>query len=451
MIHTVKMPEQDAAWLNEILDLQIAILRFASELSSPIGAGGSELSERLSDRSEVDNNAEAITAWVVRKTGLFKHLSDFAEFNDTSAKGMLISQIAADMDLLKSSKPEGTLQIRLPRHTHSGWQLAVGRFLYQWYDTWSKRGLDYFLFVSRDPSQGRYSRQDFLENYVDSNPRLLSCPICDAGAYRNETTKGVYTSIDHFFPRSLYPHLALHPYNLLPMCPACNSGQAGQGDPQDGVGSISELNLPYRGQGLGERVYIRFDFRPLSEAAVESDAHALKLSFEVADGQDSALSKAIERFNAIYAIDERWNKPRSLTLIDEHAFRRIRQFLLSDVQRGEAVSDPKFLMGRLELLMALVQKEGVGRDPFAFATVWWLMWQIQQLERQGSNQFVGTVIEGIDCDELYREMSATGKPLLTELAYWACEQQKGFALLKEEVQKLRKRIPTPNTDVALDS
>src|SRR5205807_9918270 len=55
---------------------------------------------------------------------------------------------------------------------------------------------------------------------------------------------------DHFLPKSLYPHLACHPYNLIPICHTCNSSYKGPRDPFDDCnGSRRSLNpyiLPYR-------------------------------------------------------------------------------------------------------------------------------------------------------------------------------------------------------------
>ena len=57
------------------------------------------------------------------------------------------------------------------------------------------------------------------------------CVMCDAVAFRLAKSTPVaaetidyYTSIEHYFPKSIYPHLAIHPFNLIPICSAVNRG-----------------------------------------------------------------------------------------------------------------------------------------------------------------------------------------------------------------------------------
>lgn len=449
MIHTVKMPEQDAKWLQEILCLQLALLGIAVE--GAIGEDGSELRAGLNNIPEYTEHADEIADWVCRKwKTLFADLQTFAAHNDANAKVVLHCQISHDLDLLTS--PESAqLQAVFDKNAED-WKRAIGRFLYQWYDTWSKSGLDHYLFQTRSEQQGKYSRQDFVGSFIGENSHLYCCPICDAGAYRSETSKGVYTSIDHFFPRSRYPHLALHPYNLLPMCAACNSGEAGPRDPLANGQAVADLILPYHHRGIGGRTYIKIEFRPVMQdekAGGGNHQHALKISFQPAEASNEEESIAVEtirQFEAIYSVEARWNNERNLTLIDEHVFRRIRQFLFGDVQRGEPVNDPHFLRGRLQLLMALVDRESMGQDPFSFVSVWWLMWQVQRLESHKPLD----VNKEDECQEMYKALvDSQAEPIVSELSYWACEQQKGFEELRRRVAILEARVPVIGGEATL--
>lgn len=52
-----------------------------------------------------------------------------------------------------------------------------------------------------------------------------TCPYCnqhylETERFENGTTR---PALDHFFPESLYPHLAISLYNLIPSCTTCNS------------------------------------------------------------------------------------------------------------------------------------------------------------------------------------------------------------------------------------
>ena len=56
--------------------------------------------------------------------------------------------------------------------------------------------------------------------------KINVCPYCNRNYIYNYTdsNNNVYTTIelDHFFPISKYPYLALNPFNLIPVCRICN-------------------------------------------------------------------------------------------------------------------------------------------------------------------------------------------------------------------------------------
>lgn len=49
------------------------------------------------------------------------------------------------------------------------------------------------------------------------------CPYCNRSYIFTLKHGGTRSQYDHFFPKSLYPYLALSMYNLIPCCPVCNS------------------------------------------------------------------------------------------------------------------------------------------------------------------------------------------------------------------------------------
>ncbi len=51
----------------------------------------------------------------------------------------------------------------------------------------------------------------------------ISCPYCNSNIIVNvDTINGRRSQLDHFFPKTVYPALALCFYNLVPICPSCN-------------------------------------------------------------------------------------------------------------------------------------------------------------------------------------------------------------------------------------
>lgn len=59
------------------------------------------------------------------------------------------------------------------------------------------------------------------------------CPYCNADtvyAFEKGNHKKVASALDHFYPQSKYPFLALSLYNLVPVCSRCNSQMKGDAD-----------------------------------------------------------------------------------------------------------------------------------------------------------------------------------------------------------------------------
>ncbi len=75
-----------------------------------------------------------------------------------------------------------------------------------------------------------YRDSDDCQNYCDSF-RLGFCPYCNIVSVEVIKTKGLkgndrkqaLLQIDHFYPRSRHPYLALSFFNLIPGCGICNS------------------------------------------------------------------------------------------------------------------------------------------------------------------------------------------------------------------------------------
>ena len=59
---------------------------------------------------------------------------------------------------------------------------------------------------------------------------LGSCPYCNRNYIFSINKKSsVKAEIDHFYPKSIYPYLAISYFNLIPSCPTCNGFGAKEG------------------------------------------------------------------------------------------------------------------------------------------------------------------------------------------------------------------------------
>jgi hypothetical protein len=66
-------------------------------------------------------------------------------------------------------------------------------------------------------------RQTVLRAYIEAQRKisLKVCPGCD-GKPPSIADGVIHEDLDHFFPKSKYPFLSIHPLNLTPFCKDCN-------------------------------------------------------------------------------------------------------------------------------------------------------------------------------------------------------------------------------------
>lgn len=75
-----------------------------------------------------------------------------------------------------------------------------------------------------------YDSSNFPDSALVEDLNLCACPYCNRNFVKNIVVKqnaqsrdiSVRGQLDHFYPRSLYPYLAISRHNLIPCCPSCN-------------------------------------------------------------------------------------------------------------------------------------------------------------------------------------------------------------------------------------
>lgn len=122
----------------------------------------------------------------------------------------------------------------------------------------NKKGIDLhaevsclFQCIEKAFSNYGYDSSLFPKDEIQKDLNLTACPYCNRNfikVIKVTNRKGVEESgpkgqLDHFFPRSLYPYLAICKYNLVPCCPTCNgsSGKHNKDTRARGVVSPYEL------------------------------------------------------------------------------------------------------------------------------------------------------------------------------------------------------------------
>lgn len=420
MIHQVNASDQNTKMLRQIVDLQLNLLSLAAHESTENGIlSNLETSLRML-YAEVEQ-AQEVVQWITRLkrnseyNDVFSLLLEFAAHPDQIAKQTFVDNVRHDINLIYNPQ-QARLRVAIANDSPD-WQKAAKNYLLEFYEVLgTSSGFPAFLFQPQE-GQTKFHRWGFIDGFTSANPNLRLCAVCDSTLYRTTIGSRPYTSIEHFFPKSRYPHLAVHPFNLVPICPYCNSGAAGATDPfgDDKLGVLG-LILPYQtnkqSRGLSEQTYVSVD--PLHDR----EKHPFHLKILPNKNYPDAKT-LIANFERIYKVQERWN--REIDWIDQHVFRRITQFLMADVQSGNRLEDVAFLVDRLSILMAIVSKENLGQDPFGHATVWLLKYHIDSLQTSAENM-----------NEV---------PIYVALQEWAETQQERWQEYRDHANEVISRVP----------
>lgn len=144
------------------------------------------------------------------------------------------------------------------------------------------------------------------------------CPYCQRNyisSYEENNDEKTTADLDHFYPKSLYPFLALSLYNFIPSCQICNSRFKGNKDTRDSVypyeEGFDELGVKFRtskeviSEILGERYsdfYVKIDYENLKN---KEDVEKVKNSIENL-GLDRVYKKSHNQYiqNLLYNIEK---------------------------------------------------------------------------------------------------------------------------------------------------
>ena len=144
------------------------------------------------------------------------------------------------------------------------------------------------------------------------------CPYCQRNyisSYEENNDEKTTADLDHFYPKSLYPFLALSLYNFIPSCQMCNSRFKGNKDTRDSVylyeEGFDELGVKFKtskeviSEILGERYsdfYVKIDYENLKN---KEDGEKVKNSIENL-GLDRVYKKSHNQYiqNLLYNIEK---------------------------------------------------------------------------------------------------------------------------------------------------
>lgn len=412
MIHPVQLPQKVEVYLRQIVDLQMGILECAVDL--PPDFRPSDLQALLAKRREFQGRAEAIAKWVERHPSIWKSLQEFAR-GPVEGKRRLVEQMRGDIRRLDQGYCNETLEYRFPQtQPIANYERNAKKFLLRFYKQ-LENGFDKNLFTENPAGYDRFDRQRFLAACRNSWPRV--CAICDTHFYI-EIAGGKYKGeIEHYFPKSIYPHLSCHPYNLLLICSQCNQ-EHGDKDPLAAPNkarrTLSEVFLPYRGETVRQKGGIWLDWqKPSSCPNVEpSKSIPAAIMLKPKDNSDVRFLERCSVLSKMYKIPCRWQ--HNMDAIGETIWRRIEMFFcakigpralaLKKVQElqellSKSSPDPEYF-NEMKILLEFSLEE-LGKEPRGYVIMWWLAYYVVILgkETSANPQPFGQHISA-ECDEV---------------------------------------------------
>lgn len=408
MLYQLKLPDETLRALTQAVRVQMALLRYAATAGTLIPAG----CEMAIDADPgLAGRGAAVAQWVWKSKNRRQRLETFHAEGAQAEKLAWVGALDAEVTALLDGTPASLTLVddTVP------WQKAAGEFLRQFYEDLGSDGGLPAAVVGRAES---FSRHDFLRAFSAANDGMYVCASCDEARIGTRTKGRLRTDIDHFFPKSVYPHLSVHPYNLVPICHSCNSYTKGTVDPLlDGGARClpADLVLPYRSEGLATHAYLAVDLKAWRNTALRrrrSRKARGPFAFKprkpqgASDGQIRGVARVAD-------IPARWNEAEVVHEIGETAFRRLSQFLRA---QSEALDDPQQLLDKLDEFLGVLDSENLRRDPLTFPIQWLLAHLADGARRQpGKSALVQEIRDWIPVPAAHAEHQKRGADLRTVL------------------------------------
>lgn len=361
MIHDVKLPRETRLYLRQIVRLQMDLLRSSAELVGGFSREG--IQQHLATRIPTQR-ADILSQWLFAHKAPREALQQFVDNGASAQKASLVEQMKRDVVRLYRGNVQETLECCFPDDNLAEYQRGAKEFSIYFYDALGN-GLDRALFWCNPYDYSKYGREQFFAAYERENREHYVCAICDEHRHMTILRGQYFSDIEHYFPKSTYPHLACHPYNLIPICKQCNTAHINR-DPlkrSGGRRSFGEIFLPYRAESVVLQGALRLEW----QAAVPPTERP-QLEIRSQCDSDSVLGAKLQALGEIYDIPGRWQN--RIHQIGEQLWRHIRHYVRVEVESDGAV-DPLRLKAELEQLLSYLF-EDMGKSPWTYVMIWYL-------------------------------------------------------------------------------
>lgn len=157
---------------------------------------------------------------------------------------------------------------------------------------------NYNNFVTGNDNWGAYK-------YVESIG-VRVCPYCNRAFIDiiNEPKGKTRPELDHYYPKSEYPFLALSLYNLIPSCHVCNSNFKGS------INFYTEIHIhPYEDSlhDYGKFVILEDSNNLTVDKIIQTESEIKKIDFDLVSRDHSKKSKEFENNKSTFHLKELYN------------------------------------------------------------------------------------------------------------------------------------------------
>jgi len=298
MLHQVNLPGC-VPQLKKIVEFQREVLQYACEGKFQIPLVEADLKALFGDNKgswlwgKLWTQPKKKNGILPPKKESTLHLSiqKLAEYYQQNTKEGVATLVAFDNDILFADHlNDPNFRFLYPKLTKTNKGL-ISPLMVSFYVDLLKSG--FIEAIHGNPQ--KLDRDGFIASFWENNKELGVCPACDRER-SDKVDKKVFDDADHFLPKSKYPFLSLHPFNLFPLCIYCNRSFKGDRDIVDDQNNAPLTNIfhPYR-----RTVLEKLDLQ------VFRDSDGVSKLGEFID-KDGMPSRRMVGFNKVFKLSERW-------------------------------------------------------------------------------------------------------------------------------------------------
>jgi len=229
--------------------------------------------------------------------------------------------------------------------------------------------------VGKPHGSSVFNKESVVNAYKTSNPNIeFVCPCCDNAFSDSAAANEQGYTLEHFFPKSLYPSICMHPLNLIPMCSGCNS-RKGDLDP---LNPSPLIVIPY-----DEAFHpLARPVRKYADLNFKSERNYPTQMVFVSINPPPTFSNSIGSYSTLYQIPDRWVK--NWRRIDNRIAISMNR-TIKNLQRAQ-IHDHLFDQALGEVIEEF--EENYGIDQFSYPAAKWLIWAKQNIFNELEQTFL---------------------------------------------------------------